>query len=140
MKVYGIDFSSSPSKKKPIAVAECWLQGSVLGSYSNNELRLSCFHSIESLDLFEEFLSQRGPWVGGLICHLVCLVILLSILTGLLVGIFYKILLLLRQSYQEIFIKWCSTKNYGEKFAYRSTDKASKSSPAMRWVNPPLHG
>ena len=35
------------------------------GSCSNNELRLSCFHSIESLDLFEEFLSQRGPWVGG---------------------------------------------------------------------------
>ena len=65
MKVYGIDFSSAPSKKKPIAVAECWLQGSVSGSCSNNELRLSCFHSIESLDLFEEFLSQRGPWVGG---------------------------------------------------------------------------
>ena len=60
MKLYGIDFSSAPSKKKPIAVAECWLHGSVSEPCSNNELRLSCFHSIESLDLFEEFLSQRG--------------------------------------------------------------------------------
>ena len=90
MKVYGIDFSSAPSKKKPIAVAECWLQGSVSGPCSNNELRLSCFHSIESLDLFEEFLSQRAHGSVALTYHLVCLVILLSILTGHLAGMFLQ--------------------------------------------------
>ncbi len=140
MKVYGIDFSSAPSKKKPIAVAECWLRGSVLESCSNNELRLSCFHSIESLDLFEEFLSQKGPWVGGFDLPF-------SMPRDLIEyfdwptrwDTFTRFYCSLdKEVIKNFFIKWCSTKNYGEKFAYRSTDRASKSSPAMRWVNPPV--
>ena len=140
MKVYGIDFSSAPSKKKPIAVAECWLRGSVSESCSYNELSLSNFHSIESLDLFEEFLSQRGPWVGGFDLPF-------SMPRDLIEyfnwpsrwDIFTKFYCSLdKKVIKKFFIKWCSTKKYGEKFAYRSTDKASKSSPAMRWVNPPV--
>ena len=140
MKVYGIDFSSAPSKKKPIAVAECWLRGSVSESWSHNELSLSNFHSIESLDLFEEFLSQRGPWVGGFDLPF-------SMPRDLIEhfnwpsrwDIFTKFYCSLdKKVIKKFFIKWCSTKKYGDKFAYRSTDKASKSSPAMRWVNPPV--
>ena len=73
-------------------------------------------------------------WVGGFDLPFSMPRDLIEHFTGLLVGIFLQILFSLdKKVIKKFFIKWCGTKNYGEKFAYRSTDKASKSSPAMRW-------
>ena len=65
MKVYGIDFSSAPSKTKPIAVAECWLTGSLFLPKTKKNLFVSRLIAIDSLEMFQKFLSQRGPWIGG---------------------------------------------------------------------------
>jgi hypothetical protein len=58
MKIYGVDFTSVPSSKKPITWAQCDLDGELL--------RLTTFGTLTSFDAFEKFLVQPGPWVAGL--------------------------------------------------------------------------
>ena len=140
MKVYGIDFSSSPSKKKPIAVAECSLRGCVLSGDSDNSLKLSNFVLIESLESFQKFLSQKGPWVGGFDLPFSMPRDLIEYFDWptdwkMFVDFYCSSE---KKTLKKSFINWCDAKDYGKKFAYRVTDKTSKSSPAMRWVNPPV--
>lgn len=56
MKVYGIDFTSRPSRRKPIACLEASLE--------RNELRTV---GVEELDFeaFEGLLDEPGPWIAG---------------------------------------------------------------------------
>ena len=57
MKIFGIDFTSAPSRKKPITVAEAEIaQGSLV---------IQKIHTLASFDEFEVFLKQKGPWVAG---------------------------------------------------------------------------
>jgi Protein of unknown function (DUF429) len=58
MKIYGFDFTSAPSSKKPITCAECKLQDNLLGV--QNCLRLINFAN------FEAFLRSDGPWLASL--------------------------------------------------------------------------
>ncbi len=58
MKIYGLDFTSSPSKSKPITCAECVLQ--------NGELKLRSFRPITSFGDFEAFLEEDEPWLAGI--------------------------------------------------------------------------
>jgi hypothetical protein len=58
MKIYGFDFTSAPSRKKPITCAVCKLQDNLL-SVQN------CLKLI-SLDDFEAFLRSDGPWLAAL--------------------------------------------------------------------------
>lgn len=57
MRVFGIDFTSSPSGAKPITCAVCRLEG--------EGLALERMDLIETLDGFAEFLATPGPWVAG---------------------------------------------------------------------------
>ena len=57
MKIFGIDFTSAPSRKKPITVAEAEIaQGSLV---------IQKIHTLIRFDEFEDFLKQKGPWVAG---------------------------------------------------------------------------
>ena len=58
MKIYGIDFTSRPSKAKPLTCAVCSLEPDFLNIEEINE-----WHSFKS---FEDFLSSPGPWIAGL--------------------------------------------------------------------------
>ncbi len=58
MKIYGLDFTSSPSRTKPITCADCDLQTGVL--------KLHSFTPIASLGDFEAFLGGERPWVAGI--------------------------------------------------------------------------
>jgi len=58
MKIFGVDFTSIPSSKKPITCAQCRLD--------ENGLSLETSFSIRSFDEFENFLQQPGPWVAGM--------------------------------------------------------------------------
>lgn len=53
----GVDFTSAPSRRKPITVARGHLVGAVL--------RLEALDAIESMDGFEALLAEPGPWVGA---------------------------------------------------------------------------
>lgn len=57
LALLGVDFSSAPSKKKPITVARGRLAGSVL--------RLDRLDSLCTLDAFAALLAEPGPWVGA---------------------------------------------------------------------------
>ncbi len=58
MKIFGFDFTSAPSHKKPITCAECELQEDLLSI--KHCLRLTSFED------FEAFLGSDGPWLAAL--------------------------------------------------------------------------
>lgn len=58
MKIYGIDFTSAPSRQKPISGVAAELTG-------ETTLQIERPLIIASLNEFEVFLKRRGPWVGG---------------------------------------------------------------------------
>ena len=58
MKIYGLDFTSTPSRRKPITCAVCDLQDTLLSV--SNCLKLISFED------FEAFLRSDGPWLAAL--------------------------------------------------------------------------
>ncbi|MFK8050960.1 MAG: DUF429 domain-containing protein [Halioglobus sp.] len=58
MKIYGIDFTSSPSRKKPITCLECDFDGGTLTARTLLEWT--------SFDGFEAQLENPGPWIAGI--------------------------------------------------------------------------
>jgi hypothetical protein len=58
MKIFGIDFTSAPSSKKPITCAVGWLDGS--------SLQVECVEALTDYAQFEALLASQGPWVAGL--------------------------------------------------------------------------
>ena len=58
MRIYGIDFTSVPSRTKPITCAVCKLQ--------NNHLRVQNCIEMVSFGDFEAFLRSDGPWLAAL--------------------------------------------------------------------------
>src|SRR5260370_42358129 len=57
MKIYGLDFTSAPGRRKPIALAVCDLQKDVL--FVKKCVKLSSFED------FEAFLGWDGPWLAA---------------------------------------------------------------------------
>lgn len=58
MRVYGLDFTSAPSRRKPITIAVCELRDEVLAV--RDLLRLSSFEQLE------KSLAQPGPWIAAM--------------------------------------------------------------------------
>jgi hypothetical protein len=58
MKIYGLDFTSAPSRNKPITCAVCELQDNLL--CIQDCLKLTSFED------FEAFLHSDGPWLAAL--------------------------------------------------------------------------
>ena len=57
MQLLGVDFTSAPTRRKPITVARGQLVGSVL--------RLQALEALPKLAGFEALLADPGPWLGG---------------------------------------------------------------------------
>ena len=140
--VIGIDFSSSPSKKKPIVIAE----GILFCDFSNQQkkplptLHLERFLTIKTLNHFEEYLISNKSWIGGFDLPF-------SLSREIIEHFgwptkwddFVKFYCSKEKKFlRNCFKSWCDSKKKGKKFSYRLTDKISQSSPAMRWVNPPV--
>lgn len=58
MNIYGLDFTSSPSRRKPITCACCELQDATLS--------VKTLLKMPSFDEFEAFLRSDGPWLAAL--------------------------------------------------------------------------
>ena len=58
MNVYGLDFTSRPSRSKAIPCARCQLDG--------DRLVVDYLQRLESLDAFGAFLDSPGPWIAGI--------------------------------------------------------------------------
>jgi len=134
--VIGVDFTSAPSRRKPITVAI----GRLTQSGRQVVYRLDRIVCLESLGAFETFLRNDRPWLGGfdlpfgqprtLIEHEGWPTDWPSFVR------FYcgQPRELLRHTFK----RWCDSRPSGDKFAWRHTDKPAGSSPAMRWTNPPV--
>ncbi len=57
IRIYGVDFTSAPSKNKPIALAHAVLNA--------NKLLVSHVEAIHDWSEFERFLETSGPWRAG---------------------------------------------------------------------------
>ena len=132
MNVIGCDFSSSPSKRKPIVFA--------IGSASNGRVTLSKLEQVDSLEGFSAWLIQNSGWVGafdlpfGLPRELVEQLGWPS--TWLACIEHYASLS--REEIRSTFKAFCDSRPVGGKFAHRATDLPAGSSPSMKWVNPPV--
>ena len=131
-RLYGVDFTSAPSRRKPITIAVGVLQGEVY--------RLEHVVPAHDFSTFEDFLAHPGPWVAGfdlpfglprdLVNHW---------------GWPQRWSDLIRWYGQQprsellaCFKAFCDDRPPGSKFAHRETDRPAGSSPSMRWVNPPV--
>jgi hypothetical protein len=132
MQVIGCDFSSSPSKRKPIVIA--------VGHSQSSRVQLQSLVRLESLDAFSEWLSVEREWIGGfdlpfglpreLVEHLSWPTTWIDCMR--------HYANLSREQIRETFKAFCDARPVGGKFAHRATDLPANSSPSMKWVNPPV--
>jgi len=130
--IAGCDFSSSPSRRKPIVFAT--------GTVQQARVQLAGLEKIESLDDFAAWLRQDRAWICafdfpfGLPRELVqtlgwplewqaCMAHYAS---------------LSRAQVRDTFAAFCNARPAGGKFAHRATDVPAGSSSSMKWVNPPV--
>lgn len=128
----GCDFSSSPSRKKPIVLA--------LGFQVGGRVQLTKLERLESLDAFAQWLQQPASWVGGFDLPF-------GLPRELVEALAWPVLwedcirhyaCLSRAQIRDLFAAFCDARPVGGKFAHRATDIPAGSSPSMKWVNPPV--
>jgi hypothetical protein len=132
MQVIGCDFSSSPSKQKPIVFA--------VGSSMHGRVQLSHLERVATLDGFSAWLVQHPQWVGGFDLPFGLpreLVQQLGWPTEWL-ACMHHYASLSRAEIRATFKAFCDARPVGGKFAHRATDVPAGSSPSMKWVNPPV--
>jgi len=130
----GCDFTSAPSKRKPVTLA--------VGRSERGRVRLERIETFTALADWQARLAEAAPggWVGGfdlpfgLPRELVetlrwptnwrdCMAHYAS---------------LSREQIRDTFAAFCHARPAGGKFAHRATDGPAGSSPSMQWVNPPV--
>ena len=128
----GCDFSSSPSKRKNIVIA--------VGALQNGRVQLSKLERISSLNGFSAWLQQPHSWVGGFDLPFGLPRELVETLAWPLrwEPCIRHYATLVRADIRVQFAAFCDARPVGGKFAHRATDIPAKSSPSMKWVNPPV--
>ena len=58
MRIYGLDFTSAPGRRKPLILLSCTLEG--------DSLRIEDSETLTDFGGFEDFLQRPGPWVCGM--------------------------------------------------------------------------
>jgi hypothetical protein len=131
-RLLGCDFSSSPSKRKPIAVA--W------GEFAGDRVSLKSLELLPTLAAFSDCLQINREWVGGFDLPFGLpreLVLSLGWPTAW-HACMQRYSQLSREQIRLAFAQFCQARPVGGKFAHRATDQPAGSSPSMKWVNPPV--
>lgn len=132
LALLGCDFTSAPSRRKPITLA--------VGRTDRHRVILQGMERFETLDAWAVRMAEPGPWVGGF---------------DLPFGLPRELVTTLgwptdwtacmahygglsRETIREAFAGFCNARPVGGKFAHRATDGPAGSSPSMKWVNPPV--
>jgi hypothetical protein len=128
----GCDFSSSPTRRKPIVLA--------VGHEESRRVVLDRLQTLDSLPAFGAWLAQPEPWIAGfdfpfglpreLVEHLGW-----PLTWRECIAHYGK---LTRAEIRETFAAFCDARPAGNKFANRRFDRQAGSSPSMKWVNPPV--
>ncbi len=128
----GCDFSSAPSRRKPITLA--------VGRLDRGRVLLEGIETFDTLDAWAERLRAPGPWVGGFDLPFGLpreLVETLGWPTDW-ADCMAHYAALSREQIRDTFAAFCNARPAGGKFAHRATDRPAGSSPSMKWVNPPV--
>lgn len=132
MRLFGVDFTSAPSRRKAITIAEGVLHGACL--------RLEGLTALQDFPSFESWLRQPGPWLGAFDFPF-------SLPRELIQQLGWPqewpalvrhVAGHSRQDLREQFQAFCNSRPAGGKFAHRKTDLPAGSSSPMKWVNPPV--
>lgn len=135
MHLIGVDFTSAPSRRKPITVARGEARGAVV--------RLVALEAWTDFAAFEAAIAPGGlpePWTGafdlpfGLPRELVETLGWPTDWPALI----RHYASLKRDDIRRTFAAFCAARPAGAKFAHRATDGPAGSSPSMKWVNPPV--
>lgn len=130
--VVGVDFTSRPSKCKPIVVA--------LGQFDGHSARLDAIQLHNGFDEFTAWLQAPGDWVGAFDLPFGLPRELIETLrwpTDWL-PLMRHYAALSREQIRDTFAAFCDARPVGRKFAHRGCDGPAGSSPSMKWVNPPV--
>ncbi len=131
-ELWGCDFSSAPSRRKPVLLA--------CGRLRAGRVLLERLESFETLAGFGDRLAEPGHWVGGFDLPFGLpreLVETLGWPTDWR-DCMRHYAALSRPEIRERFAAFCAARPVGGKFAHRATDGPAGSSPSMKWVNPPV--
>lgn len=128
----GCDFTSSPTRRKPIVLAR--------GRLASTRVVLESVERFDTLAAFGDWLARPGDWVGGfdlpfgLPRELVTALGWPAAWHDLIAH--YRTLD--RAEIRATFAAFCNARPAGAKFAHRACDRPAGSSPSMKWVNPPV--
>ncbi len=132
LRVLGVDFTSRPTRRKPITIA--------VGQRQGARVRLLQLLALSDAAAFEDWLAQPGPWVGAfdfpfglpreLVEHLGWPTDWPALMD--------HYAALTRAEIRATFAAFCQARPAGSKFAHRATDRRAGSSPSMKWVHPPV--
>ena len=131
-RVAGIDFTSRPTRRKPVTVA--------LGRIAGPVVTLERIDAHIGFDGFAAWLRTPGPWVAafdfpfGLPRELVEALGWPTEWRALMA----RYAQLTRAEIRTTFAAFCAARPAGAKFAHRGCDGPAGSSPSMKWVNPPV--
>lgn len=130
--LFGCDFTSAPSRRKPVTLA--------VGRTERNRVILSGMERFETLDAWQARMAAPGEWLGGFDLPFGLpreLVTTLGWPTDW-AACMAHYASLSREAIRESFAGFCNARPVGGKFAHRATDGPAGSSPSMKWVNPPV--
>ncbi len=131
-ELVGIDFSSAPSRRKPVVLAS--------GRLAYAGLTLDDLRSFDSLAGFGDWLAQPGDWLGAFDFPFGLPRELVATLGWPLdwPALMRHYAALSRAEIRSTFAAFCAARPVGGKFAHRACDAPAGSSPSMKWVNPPV--
>jgi hypothetical protein len=132
MQIIGCDFSSRPTRRKPVVIA--------CGALLNKRVQLLKLERLESLDAFESWLTTNNEWIGGFDLPFGLPRELVEQLGWPLQwrACIEHYTALPREHIRSLFKAFCDARPAGRKFAHRAADAPAGSSPSMKWVNPPV--
>jgi hypothetical protein len=130
--VAGVDFTSRPTRRKPITVA--------LGHRIGGDVVLQEMAAHPAFDTYAAWLRTPGPWIAAIDMPFGLpreLVTTLGWPTDWL-PLMRHYTALSRMQIRAEFAAFCAARPAGGKFAHRACDAPAGSSPSMKWVNPPV--
>ena len=131
-RLLGIDFTSAPSRRKPITVAR--------GTLTGRRLALQRVDELGSFAAFEALLREPGPWLGAFDFPFGLPRELVEALEWPRewLKLMRHYAALPRAAIRDTFAAFCAARPAGRKFAHRACDAPAGSSPSMKWINPPV--
>lgn len=132
MRLYGVDFTSAPTRRKAITIAEGELHG--------DTVRLEGLSALHDFPSFEAWLRRPGPWLAAFDFPFSLPRELVETLGWPLewTALVRHVAQQTRPQLREQFQAFCNARPSGSKFAHRKTDIPAGSSSPMKWVNPPV--